>query len=203
MSEIFTLTPGSAALETGVSVNSVAPARAIQVRAISSSATVEIQGAFTGSNWEVVRTVTASSTDSQETIINFPWPKMRAVVTSGTANVIAAFLDTPMTPVNAAGAQSVMSLAGVLTDKSGSIATAATAQTAVAANTSRKYLIIQNTGTYDLTVSLTGTAGAVGSAGSITLVAGDALRFTDGFIPTNAVSVRSAVAGVTFTIWEA
>lgn len=92
--------------------------------------------------------------------------------------------------------------AGSLVNRSGTITLAATPQTIAPENTQRKYLILQNVSPYDMAVSLVGAAGVPGTAGSLTLSSGDALRFADGFIPIAAVSVRCPTAGAAFTCYE-
>jgi hypothetical protein len=91
---------------------------------------------------------------------------------------------------------------GPLTDRSGTLTAGGAAQEAVAANTSRNYLLIRNpiNATEELWVNLTGTATA--ASPSVRLDAGDYLIFEAGFIPTNAVSVFAATTGHAFTIWE-
>lgn len=91
---------------------------------------------------------------------------------------------------------------GALTNRSGTITAGGTAQAAVAANTSRNYLLIRNPidATEALWINLTGTATA--ASPSLRLDAGDILTFEGSFVPTNAVSVIAATTGHAFTIWE-
>jgi hypothetical protein len=97
-----------------------------------------------------------------------------------------------------------MTVTGILKDASSTITTGGTAQSALAANPGRKYLLIQNPSTASevLWVNLTGTA-VVDTQGSVSIEAGGALVFENGFEPSNAVSVIAATTGHKFTIWWA
>lgn len=91
---------------------------------------------------------------------------------------------------------------GIIKDASAQITTGGTAQTALAAQTGRKYLLIQNptTASEPLYVNLTGDA-VVDEEGSVALAAGGALVFEGPFVPSNAVSVIAATTGHEFTVW--
>lgn len=97
-----------------------------------------------------------------------------------------------------------MAVTGIMKDASDTITSGGTAQTALAANPGRKYLLIQNPSTASevLWVSLVGTA-AVDTEGSVSIEAGGALVFENGFVPSSAVSVIAATTGHKFTIWWA
>ena len=94
-----------------------------------------------------------------------------------------------------------MAVNGIVKDASGTITSGGSPQTALAANTGRKFLLIQNptTAAEDLWFSLTGAA-AVDAAGSLSLAAGGAMSFEGDFVPSNAVSVIGATTGHKFTI---
>lgn len=94
-----------------------------------------------------------------------------------------------------------MAVNGIVKDASTTITSGGTAQVGLAANTGRKFLLIQNptTASEDLWFSLTGTA-AVDAAGSLSLAAGGAMSFEGDFVPSNAVSVIAATTGHKFTI---
>lgn len=96
---------------------------------------------------------------------------------------------------------SVVNLAYV--NRSSTITTGGTAQTAVAANSGRLALVIHNVDAAEaLYVNLVGTA-VVDGAGGIKLAAGATLIFDgSGIVPTNAVSVIAATTGHKFTIYE-
>lgn len=84
-------------------------------------------------------------------------------------------------------------------DRSGSITAANTGQQVAAANTSRRAMAIQNTSSGDLFVNeVGGSAGAAGSAGTYTLPAGATFTVKT----TNAVSIRGATVGQTYTATE-
>lgn len=97
---------------------------------------------------------------------------------------------------------------GGLTDRSGTITTGGSAQQLAAANTTRRYLLVQNHSTGVLWVNLTGTA-AVGQP-SIALSAcavandgtGGVLAFEGSFVPTGAVSILGATTGQAFSARE-
>lgn len=85
-------------------------------------------------------------------------------------------------------------------DKSGTIATGGTAQDAVAADTGRQYLLIQNIdAAEDLWVNF-GTNAVSASAGSILVPAKSSLVFEHVACPTGRVSVVAATTGHKFTI---
>lgn len=90
-----------------------------------------------------------------------------------------------------------------LVSRSGTITLGGTAQTQIAQNTGRVYLLIQNIDTAeDLWFSFVGDAG-ITSTGSVKLVPGQMILWeTDGLIPTNALSVVAATNGHKFTIYE-
>lgn len=97
---------------------------------------------------------------------------------------------------------------GALTDKSGTIASGGTAQQLAAANSNRRYLLIQNLSTGVLWVSTTATA-VVGQP-SIALKActaandgtGGVLVYEGSFIPTGAVSIIGATTSQAFAARE-
>lgn len=90
---------------------------------------------------------------------------------------------------------------GALTNRSSTITTGGTAQAAMAANTSRKYVFLRNpdTATEDLWFSFDATA--VAAAPSLVLHAGDYWE-SDFFVPTGALSVIAATTAHAFTCKE-
>lgn len=90
----------------------------------------------------------------------------------------------------------------ILKDASGTITTGGTAQTALAAQTGRKYLMVHNplTASEVLWINLAGTA-AVDTAGSVSIEAGGALTFEGEAQCSNALSVIAATTGHKFTVW--
>lgn len=105
------------------------------------------------------------------------------------------------TPVSTANPLTTAPISGALTDKSGTITTGGTAQTAAAANTSRKYLFIQNPSTAPGSLWFSTVTTAVAASPSIELVPG-ASDATGVFCPTGAVSVIAATTGHAFTMRE-
>lgn len=74
----------------------------------------------------------------------------------------------------------------------------------LAKNTGRNYLMIQNvSATVDAWVNLTGGTAAPNTAGSIRLAAnGGYVEFVGPFVPSNAITARSASSTVPLTILE-
>lgn len=88
---------------------------------------------------------------------------------------------------------------GNLTDASGTTsATPSTATTALVANSQRKYLLIQNTGTNVIWFNFTTTA--VASQPSYELVAGGSFVQESGFVSGEAISVLSASASAPYAL---
>lgn len=93
---------------------------------------------------------------------------------------------------------------GALTNRSGTITAGGTAQVLAAANTARRYLMIQNASVGTLWVSLDTTA--VAGSPSIALEgcnvandgSGGSLVFEGSFIPTGAISIIGATTGQAF-----
>lgn len=100
------------------------------------------------------------------------------------------------------GSVTVAPTTGALTDKSGTITTGGTAQTAAALNASRKYLFIQNPSTAPGSLWFSTVTTAVAASPSIELVPG--ASYESGlFCPTGAVSIIGATTGQAFTGREA
>lgn len=112
--------------------------------------------------------------------------------------------DTPTTyslATGTGGASSVTPDRVSLTDRSGSITAGGTAQTAMNANSSRKYLLIQNNSSGNLWFNF-GIA-AVQNQPSILLQPGQSFVMEDRVISTQSVSIIGATTGQTFTAKEA
>lgn len=92
---------------------------------------------------------------------------------------------------------------GTLTNRSGTITVGGTAQTAMAANTSRRYLLIRNpaTETEPLYFNFTTTAVVTGQP-SITLQPGEGFVMENSFISTELISVVAATTGHKFVAKE-
>lgn len=98
------------------------------------------------------------------------------------------------------GTQPTSAATGTLTDRSGSITTGGTAQTLAAANSSRKYLLIQNVSTGDLWFNFTTTA--VTDQPSFKLLPGQSFVMEDSFISTELISIIGATTGQKFAAKE-
>jgi hypothetical protein len=102
----------------------------------------------------------------------------------------------PVTAISGAGTQ-----AGALTDRSGTITVGGTAQTLAAANSVRKYLLIQNNSTGALWVNF--GAAAVQGQPSIQLAAnGGSLVMEAGFVSNQSVSIIGATTGQAYSAKE-
>lgn len=89
---------------------------------------------------------------------------------------------------------------GAITDRSGTITSGGAAQTAVAANSSRKYLFIMNTSDTDMWFNF--TTAAVANQPSVKLIPGASFVMEGNYISTEAISVIGATTGKAFTIKE-
>ena len=91
--------------------------------------------------------------------------------------------------------------AGAVTDRSGTITLGGTAQQLVAANTARRYLLIQNISAGDLWINDAGTA-AIGGPGSLKIVAGGYYEYPASFVTSGAISIIGATTAQAFTAKE-
>ena len=89
---------------------------------------------------------------------------------------------------------------GSLTDRSGTIAVGSTSQQLMAANASRKYLLIRNTSSAQLWINF--TADAVQAQPSIPLESGESLVMEAGFISIEKVTIIGPSGAETFTAKE-
>lgn len=91
------------------------------------------------------------------------------------------------------GSAGVIVAAGTATDRSGTITAGGTRQQLAAANSSRRYLIVQNQSSGYLYVRFTATA--TQDQSSMRLAPGDAWESPSGFCPTQAVDIVGATTG--------
>lgn len=89
---------------------------------------------------------------------------------------------------------------GTLTDRSGTIAAGGTSQQLAAANTSRKYIFIQNTSTGNLYVNF-GSAASV-TVGSILIPANSSFVMEQGYISTQVINIIGATTSQTYIAKE-
>lgn len=89
---------------------------------------------------------------------------------------------------------------GTLTDRSGTITLGGTSQTLMAANASRKYLLVQNVSTGDLWFNF-GVAAVINQP-SIRLSTGDSFVMESNFISTQAINIIGATTGQAFSSKE-
>ncbi len=98
------------------------------------------------------------------------------------------------------------SVAGPLTDRSGSITEGGTAQQIAAANAARRYFFICNTSVEILYVNVGATATSANSyplaAAASAGAPGGSLVFEGSFIPSGSVSILGATTGSTFVAKE-
>jgi glutamate 5-kinase len=97
---------------------------------------------------------------------------------------------------------SVQPTQGSLTSRSGTITSGGTSQQLAAANTSRKYLLVQNVSTGDLWISFGATA-ATTSQPSIKLQTNGSLVMEDNFVTTQAINIIGSTTGQPYTAYEA
>lgn len=91
---------------------------------------------------------------------------------------------------------------GSLTDASGTITTGGTSQQVLAANPSRRYLLVQNLSTTDLWLRF--AVAAVTDQPSIRLVAGATFEWNaPGFVPEDSFNVIGGTTGQKFVVKEA
>jgi hypothetical protein len=91
---------------------------------------------------------------------------------------------------------------GALTNRSGSIATGATAQAVCAANPNRSFLFFQNISAEDMFINFDGVT-AVADQPSILLPTKTSLIWDGPFIPNGAISVIAATTGSKYVCKEA
>jgi hypothetical protein len=99
-----------------------------------------------------------------------------------------------------AGSMPISAVVGTLADRSGTLTTGGTSQQLAAANTTRKYLLIQNVSTTDLWINFT-TAAVVGQP-SIKVVAGGNFVMESSFVSNEAVNIIGPTTGQAFTAKE-
>ena len=104
--------------------------------------------------------------------------------------------------VTTAGTATISPTGGTLTDRSGTLTTAATSQQIAPANPSRRYLLIQNVSTTEI-LWVNFTAAATQAEPSIMLAAnGGSLVMESSSVSTEAVNVIAATAGHPWTAKE-
>lgn len=91
---------------------------------------------------------------------------------------------------------------GALTDRSGTVTTGGTAQNAMVANASRKYLLLRNPLEETETLWFDLTATAVAASPSIRLDPGDTFVMEGSFVSTQALSIFAATTGHKWTAKE-
>jgi hypothetical protein len=109
--------------------------------------------------------------------------------------------------LNPAGAETLMAgflpvapVAGVLTDRSGTITTGGTRQQLAPGNASRKYFLIENLSTGDLWINF-GVAAVAGQP-SIKIPAGAGFVMESGFVSNQAIDVLGATTAQAFAAKE-
>lgn len=117
------------------------------------------------------------------------------------AQATAANLNATVVQGTAANLKAQVVYAGVTaTDKSGTITTGGTAQTAIALNANRRAFWIQNLSSGDLWISDVGTATA--ASPSLKIVAGGLYESMPGNCPTSAISIIGATTSQAFAARE-
>lgn len=121
-----------------------------------------------------------------------------------TTAVASGTMSISITPIAAAVSDgSVVAVTpsqGTLVDKSGTITSGGAAQTLAAANTARKYLIVQNVSQENLWINFTTTA--VQNQPSILLLPNGSFVMEGSYVSTELVSIIGTTTGSTFTAKE-
>jgi hypothetical protein len=112
------------------------------------------------------------------------------VATTGLTDAELRAAPVPVTPTQPIG--------GAYTDRS--LALSGSSEQLMAANASRRVLVMQNVGATAAAVNLTGGAAALDTAGSVELAAGEKLVL-DSYPPTGAITVIGTAAAA-FTAYE-
>ena len=123
---------------------------------------------------------------------------MATILTDPTTNIaqvggqnVPTVSGTPAIPVQSSPVQ------GTLTDGSGTITTANTSQQVFAANSNRRYLLIQNQSAANLWFNF--TSAAVEGEPSILLAPNQGFVMEHNFVSTEAVYIIGGTAGQAFT----
>lgn len=116
----------------------------------------------------------------------------------GIGSTEAAKVATEVVVVDGISGQPVVGTA-VYTDKSGTVTQGGTAQTLMAANSSRRGFSVQNNSTGNLTISSVGTAST--TAGFI-IAPGQMYEAPAGGVPRTAISILGATTGQRFDARE-
>ena len=93
-------------------------------------------------------------------------------------------------------------LTGTLTDRSGTITTAGTSQTAIPANVNRAYMLIMNPWANTTSLWINFTTAAVQASPSIELVPGATFTFETRYLSTEAVTITGGTTSMPFTAKE-
>lgn len=121
-----------------------------------------------------------------------------------TTSVASGTMSISITPTAAAvtdgSVVAVTPSQGPLTDKSGTITSGGVAQTLAAANTARKYIIIQNNSVESLWINFTTTA--VQTQPSIQLLPNGSYVMEASFVSTELISIIGATTGSAFSAKE-
>lgn len=96
----------------------------------------------------------------------------------------------------------VLAAANVITDRSGTLTTAATSQQVMQSKASRTYLMCQNPITATETLFLAIDMAASTTAGGVELAPGGSVTWQTTFVPTGAVFVNAVTAGHRFICKE-
>lgn len=91
---------------------------------------------------------------------------------------------------------------GTLTDRSGSITAGGTAQQICASNSTRKYLLIQNTSSVDMWISFTTTTPTVAGAGCYKIAAGGSYESSAAFVTSQSCYVFCATTSSSYSASE-
>jgi hypothetical protein len=163
--------------------------------------TFQLQGTVDNTNWIVLGTAIGIVGGASPVTINYSGLQMgsiRVLVVTG----VASTTISSITLMASMGAGSLRPNTGTLTDNSGTTsATPSTSAQIMAANPTRKYLLIQNVSANTLWINF--TTAATTTQPSIELLPGGSLVQETGFVSTEAINGICTVASSAYVAKQA
>lgn len=170
---------------------------ALLVSPLTTSSTVTVVQP-TGTNLHAVIDSSALPTGASTSALQTTGNTSLATIATNTTGASTSANQTNGTQVS-----QITPVKGTLTDNSGSTsATPSTSTQIMAANSSRKYLLIENLST-TVNIYINFTSAATAGSGSYLLLPGGSIVQETGFVSTEAVTVLSTTASVPYTAKQA
>lgn len=149
----------------------------------------------------------ADKTLQSSTLATLPTGGVYAFVTISGAEYQPILIADATTPsqrlaVNSDGSVNISGARGTFTDGSNDITSADTSQQVFAANTSRKYLLVQNVSDTDMWINF-GTAAVKDQPSVLLRASGGAFIAEANFVPTGTVNIICGSSGKAFTAKQA